>query len=556
MAALPSTPARRLALCLLACALLTPAAHAQQPSGDAYFALRKNFEIFAEVYEQLSLHYVDELDPERVMRRGMAAMLADLDPYTNFLDEYARAQSELLRGAYGSVGVTLETRGGQLLVVPPQEGSTTGGYAQGLRVGDVVQTLDGRAAADLTMQDVGAILRGAPGTAVELTVERAGVEEPLRFVLTRETADPRTVTFSGFVGADTSAGVGYIRLQVFGQGAGREVRGALDTLMARGPVKGLVLDLRGNPGGIVQDAVEIVGLFVPEGTTVVTLRGRAGRVQESFRTFAAPAAPEMPLVVLVDALSASASEIVAGALQDLDRAVILGETTYGKGLVQTFQPLPYQTMLKLTSGRYALPSGRSVQRLDYRHDGSASEVADSLRRTFATATGRAVRDGGGIDPDVSAPEAAPGALVAALEREARFFGFANRYAATHAAMPTRVDEALLDDFRAYLDREGFAYRTGAEDALDAFMTSLDEAGYARARAEAESLQQAIRREKAADFERHAPTIRERLRRELLARYASTEALARDALATDERLAQAIALIENRRAYDALLAGSR
>ncbi len=540
-------------LLLLALAGVLPL-QAQQPTGDDFFALRKNFEIFASLYEALALHYVDPVDPERVMRRGIAAMLADLDPYTNFIDEYAIGQSELMQRAYGAVGVTIEARGGQLLVVPPREGTTTDGYAKGLRPGDVVQTVAGRDAADLTMQDVGALLRGAPGTTIELVVRRPGVAEPLRFVLTREGMAMRSVTFSGFAGPDTTRGIGYIRLGIFAQGAGPEMRKALERLQGRGGLEGLVLDLRGNPGGIVQEALDIMSLFVAEGTPVVTLQGRDGRVLEAFRTTRPPIAPDLPIAVLVDALSASASEIIAGALQDLDRAVVLGETTYGKGLVQTFEQLPYNTALKITSGRYTLPSGRSVQRLTYTHDGTFTEVPDSLRRAFASRAGRVVRDGGGIEADVEAARPADPALVAALEREAHFFVFANQYAAGHPdlAPDFRVDEALLAQFRAYLGSEGFSYRTEAETLLDTFQESLGEAGYSAAAAQAVTLRETVLREKEGDFERYSDSIREKLRREILARYVPTSTLARDALARDDVLARALALLRDTQAYRQLL----
>ncbi len=532
-----------------------PTATAQTAPRDDYFALRKNFEIFARLYEELSMHYVDPLDPERVLRRGMTAMLADLDPYTNFLDEYVRTQSELLRATYGSVGVSLEMRGGRLVVVPPLEGTGTEGYAQGLRPGDTVESIAGRPAAAMTVQEAGTLLRGEPGTTVEMEVARPGVAETLRFVLTRADVDVQPVTFSGFVGADTTGGVGYVRLQIFTEGAGQDVRAALETLQASQKLTGLVLDLRGNPGGIVQEALEIVGLFVPAGTPVVTLRGREAAVLETFQTPRPPAAPDLPLVVLMDALSASASEIVAGALQDLDRAVVVGETSFGKGLVQTFQPLPYNTLLKITSGKYVLPSGRLVQRLDYAHDGTETAVPDSLRRPFATRAGRRVRDGGGIEPDVVAAPPDGGALGAALEREARYFAFANAYAARHATLPAdfEVDGDLLAQFRDFLAREGFAYETDAERALDGVVAALEKDGYGDARARADALREAIGREKEGDFRRHADAIRRGLRREILARRLAPHALTRALLDADPVLARALALVQDRAAYARLLA---
>ena len=523
---------------------------------DDFFALRKNFEIFAEVYEQLVTGYVDDVDPEQLMRTGIDAMLRDLDPYTTFIDEADNADIDIItRGRYGGVGLNIGMRGGKITVISPVEGAS--GYKQGVRAGDVVVEVAGRPAEGLTLADLRSLLRGEPGTAVEIVVEREGEPEGLAFLLTREEVQLKNVTYSGFVGADTVQGMGYVKLERFARGAAGEVRRAVRDLQAQGALDGLVLDLRDNPGGLLDAAVEIAQLFVPQGSVVVSTRGRAAQTQRVYRSKAAPVAPDVPLVVLMNEYSASASEIVAGAVQDLDRGAILGVPSFGKGLVQVIKPLPYRTSLKMTTSKYYTPSGRSIQAIDYgKHDGTFIEIPDSLRRPFRTAAGRSVMDGRGIEPDVAAPLEELSELEQALKRRAAFFFYANAYTARHAeiAADFEVDDATLADFRAWLEAEDFTYRTAAEREAEALIESLDVTGYDEARDEAEALRAAIAEAKADDFARHADRLKERLRAEILARYVSESAQVKAALDHDEQLAEALTLLEDASAYRQVLAG--
>jgi carboxyl-terminal processing protease len=518
------------------------------PRSDDFFALRKSFTIFGKLYEELALGYVDPLDAEHLMRTGIDAMLRTLDPYTVYIDEADNADIDILtRGRYGGVGLSVGVRAGRLVVLQPIEGYSA--FEQGVRTGDVVVRVDGTPVDGLSTEALSGLLRGEPGTTVEILVEREGEPAPLEFHLTRQRVQLRNVAYSGFVGD----GVGYVRLDRFTQRAADEVREAVDRLQRERSLTGLVLDLRGNPGGLLEEAVGISGLFLPANSVVVSTRGRAPETERVYRSQGAPLSLDLPLAVLVDGGSASASEIVAGALQDHDRAVVLGERTFGKGLVQVIRPLPYNTSIKLTVSKYYTPSGRSIQSVAYSRDafgGRADAVADSLRRPFRTAAGRQVFDGQGIEPDETVSLGDGSELEAALVRHAAFFLYANHYAATRGAAPAdlSVSDADLRDFRAWLDGRDFQYTTRAERALDALADDLSEAGYAGATDEVAALRRAVVAEKDEDFQRHAPRLKERLRREILARSLGEADQIVASFRDDPQLARALVLLGDAPAY--------
>ncbi len=535
---------RRLALAAL---VLAPGL-VQAQTGDDLFAVRKNFALFGRIYELLASEYVDPVDPERLMRTGITAMTGQLDPYTVFFDEATTAAGRLQQGAdVGGVGIVAAQAGGRLVVATVLDASAA--EAQGVRPGDAIATIAGRPAADLSATTASGLLRGEPGSLVEVEVEREAPEGPpnrLRFQLARAEDATDKVTFSGFAG-DAAQGVAYVRLADFLGPASAQIRTAVEALRAQGEIRALILDLRGNPGGLLNEAVDVSGLFLPQGTLVTATRGRAEGMASTYRTTAAPLLPDVPVAVLVDRHSASASEIVAGALQDHDRGVVVGETTFGKGLVQVVRPLPYGTAVKLTVSRYTTPSGREIQRLTYAQGTEATAVAEADRRAFRTDAGRAVRSGGGIEPDVAVSLGEPSALEQALVREAAFLRFANRYAAQHPALDPafRVDDALWADFRRTI--ADVAYETPAEEAVDALERSFAAAG-TDAAAEVTALRRAAERDKARDAERNAPRLRARLRQEILARSVSQRGLAEAALADDAVLAAARTLVLDPAAY--------
>ena len=531
-------------LAVLTALVLVPGLAAAQTGGDL-FAVRKNFALFGRIYEALASEYVDPVDAERLMRTGIAAMNAELDPYTVFFDEATTAAGRLQQGAdVGGVGIVAAQAGGRLVVAAVLDASSA--ETQGVRPGDALVTLAGRPATDLSAATAAGLLRGEPGSLVEVEVEReaAGGAAPtrLRFQLVRAEESRAKVTFSGFAG-DASDGVAYVRLSDFLGPASDQIREAVEALRTQGEVRALVLDLRGNPGGLLNEAVDVSGLFLPQGTLVTATRGRAEGMAATYRTGAAPLLPDVPVAVLVDRHSASASEIVAGALQDHDRGVVVGETTFGKGLVQVVRPMPYGTALKVTVSRYTTPSGREIQRLTYAQGTEATAVADADRRAFRTAGGRPVRSGGGIEPDVPIALGEESALEAALVREAAFLRFANRYAAQNPTLPPgfRVGDALWADFRRSVEAEGVAYETPAEAAVAALERGLAAAG-SLAPSETAALRRVVAREKARDLDTHAPRLRARLRQEILSRLVGQRGLAEASLADDAALAAARALV--------------
>ena len=549
--AMPRRPRRaRLALIALLVLVTTGAAAGFLWPDDDFFALRKNFEIFGAVYEELATGYVEEIPPEDLMRAGVDAMLAKLDPYTTFVDEAESADLSIIKhGRYGGVGLSVARRAGRTVVTAPLEGAS--GYKQGVRAGDIITRVDGRPVEGLSMADVQHLLRGEPGTSVTLTVKRAGEPAPMEFVLTRERVELRDVTYQGFLG-DPAGGMGYVKLERFTREAASDVRRALQTLQEeaeRGALEGVVLDLRDNPGGLLGAAVEVAGLFLERGVEVVSTRGRASDTDRTYGNTEPPFMPDVPLVVLVNGYSASASEIVAGAVQDHDRGIVLGETTFGKGLVQVVRELPYNTALKMTTAQYFTPAGRSIQSVNYTRADSLTR-ARQAGKAFATDAGRPVESGNGITPDVVVPPPSSSALEKALRQRAAFFFFANEYAATHP--PVRADftpsAQTLATFQQWLDEEEIAYQTDAERAAEKLAEELAEAGYDTTTDEVRALRTALRTEKMDGFTEHADVLKEALRTHILARFADKRTQIRASLRHDVQADRAAALLRDPAAY--------
>lgn len=527
---------------------------AWMPRDDDFFALRKNFRIFGAAYEELVTGYVDPLDAEHLMRTGMEAMLAELDPYTTFIDEADNTDISIItRGRYGGVGLNVGRRGGQITVISPIEDAS--GYKQGVRAGDVITHVGDKPTDDLSLADVRTLLRGEPRTTVRITVKREGAPAPIEFTLTREQVKLENVTYSGFVGDGSGEdNVGYIKLERFTHEAGAEVRKALRDLMNERDLQGVVLDLRDNRGGLLDAAVDVSQLFVPRGSEIVSTRGRLPETKRSYRSDRTPMVPDVPLVVLVNGYSASASEIVAGAMQDLDRGVVMGVTTYGKGLVQVVRPLPHNTSLKMTTAKYYTPSGRSIQSINY-SAGDTTVVPDSLSRTFETEGGRSVRDQHGIEPDVEVSPGEPSELEMALQRRAAFFFYANHFAAENETLPDdfRVTDETLNAFQTWLAETDFEFPTDAEHAIDQLGEHILASGYAEVEDELATLREAVQDEKQDDFDQHAEALKQHLEREILARYRSESDQIQAMLVYDVQMREAARLLNDEDAYAKVLA---
>ncbi|MFM7329047.1 MAG: S41 family peptidase [Bacteroidota bacterium] len=435
---------------------------------DRYFEIARSLDIFATLFKEVNSHYVDEVDPEKMVRTGIGSMLQGLDPYTDYIpEEDAEAFSIMTTGEYAGIGALIVSLDSKIFISQPYNGFPA--QLGGVRVGDEIVSVEGKPVNGFSTAQVTALLKGSPKTPVSMVVRRPGVQQEINLNLTRERINVQAVTDARRIDANT----GYIRLSEFTVGASREMEEAMRKLKAEG-IRSLILDLRDNPGGLLYEAVNISNLFLPKDKEVVSTRGKVKDYEKTYRTLNNPTDANLPLVVLVDGGSASAAEIVAGALQDHDRALLIGRKTFGKGLVQTTRELPYNGQLKITTARYYIPSGRCIQALDYSHrtkDGSAIKVADSLKNTFKTAGGRPVRDGGGLDPDIAVKLDLPVELLNALAAGGHLFLYANEWCATHPdpgdLRKFSLQEKDYSRFIAFLEERKFRFRSSFEEKLDA-----------------------------------------------------------------------------------------
>ena len=518
------------------------------PENDLFLKINKSIDVFGRVYKEVATSYVDDIDPEKFMQAGIEGMLGTLDPYTVYIDKENGDEVELLtNGKYGGVGVTIGLRDGAVRVISVMDGYSA--QRQGILPGDRFVKIDGTDVAGKKPDEIRNLTRGDPGTEVKVIVEREGEAKQLEFVLVREEIQMKNVTYAGML----EDGVGYIRLERFSRRAGDEVRQAIKEMKLNGDLKGVVLDLRGNPGGLLDAAVDVVGKFVPRGSMIVSTRGRRPDAEKKYFSTEEPVAPSVPLVVLTDRNSASASEIVAGSLQDLDRALIVGTRTFGKGLVQTILPLNYGAQLKITTARYYIPSGRSIQEIDYIHrdkNGVFSITPDSLRKEYKTARGRKVFELGGIAPDSTVEPADPGPMVRELQRKSMFFRFANRYVAEHKADSSGVvTDDVLTAFRTFLEKEKFDFQEETEKKVGDLRQIAEKSHYSNeVIADLDRLATALVKEKARGFDRYADHIRNELTIELGARLRNDRGRIEASFKSDTQLRTALGLLQNQKQF--------
>jgi carboxyl-terminal processing protease len=524
------------------------------PDTDLFFKINKSIDIFGRVYKEVSANYVDEIDPEKFMQAGIDGMLGTLDPYTVYIDKEDGDEVDLLTtGKYGGIGVTIGIRDGSVRVISVMDGYSA--QRQGILPGDKFLEIGGVAVGSKKPDEVRALTRGEPGTEVKVLVEREGDPKPLDFVLIREEIQVKNVTYAGFVGD----GIGYVRLERFSRTAGEEVRQAIRDLKAKGEVRGMVLDLRGNPGGLLDAAVDVASKFVPRGSLIVSTRGRRSEADRKYTSGEEPLLANVPLVLLTDGNSASASEIVAGAVQDLDRGVIVGTRTFGKGLVQTIVPLNYGAQLKITTARYYTPSGRSIQEIDYMHkdrNGVFTTVPDSLKGEFKTSHGRNVRGHGGISPDSTVMDIDEGPMVHELIRKAILFKFANHYVNTHRGdTVVSVTPAMLEEFRAYLIAEKFDYQEDTDAKIKELRQAAERSHYGQeVLKDLDNMSASLQKEKLRGFDRYKDHLRDELNIELMARLQGERGRIGASLTDDVQLKTAIGILSNRKVYEKLIAG--
>jgi carboxyl-terminal processing protease len=526
--------------------------------GSRNFEIAKNLDIFASLFRELVINYVDDVNPAELMKTGIDEMLYSLDPYTNFISE---SQIEDMRfmttGQYGGIGALITTRGEYTIITEPYEGFPA--FKAGLLPGDRILEISGQSVIGMGSEDVRELLKGQPGTTISLLIRREGEPKPLVKPVTREVVTISNIPYYGMLNETT----GYIKLTGFTQNAGREVRDAFNELRQNHQVQSIVLDLRGNGGGLLNEAVNITNLFVEKNQLVVSTQGKIAERNTNHRTLNNPIDTEIPLVVLVDRGSASASEIVAGAIQDFDRGVIIGHRTFGKGLVQNVVPLSYNTQLKVTVAKYYIPSGRCIQAIDYaqrNEDGSVAQIPDSLKTAFTTLNGRVVYDGGGIEPDILIPPQMLSNVSVALLTRFLIFDYANYFFRKHQTIPQadqfEITDVIYNDFVAFLSDKDYEYVTSSERLLaDLKEASKHEKYYDAIASEYEALRQKMMHNKEEDLLNFRDEISYLLKEEIASRYYYQKGRVLASLSSDKEVAKAVEILSNGNGYRSILAGN-
>ncbi|MBL7923323.1 MAG: S41 family peptidase [Bacteroidia bacterium] len=522
---------------------------------DNFFELSRNLDIFTTVLRELTVYYVDPTDPKLLVEEGINSMLESLDPYTQFIpEEEAEDYRFITTGQYGGIGALIGQRGEDVIITDPYEGFPA--QKAGLQAGDIIRSIDGKSLKGKKYDEVSKMLKGQPKTPISIVVERKGSKEPVSQTLSREEITIRNVPYYGVIGNE----IGYIRLGSFTDDAGLEVKHAVEDLVQKKNVKGIILDLRGNPGGLLNEAVNIVNVFIDKGQEVVSTRGKVKEWDKVYRSLNPSVDTKTPLAVLVSSGSASAAEIVSGALQDLDRAVIIGQRTFGKGLVQTTRPLTYNSQLKITTAKYYIPSGRCIQALDYSHrnpDGSVGKVPDSLISEFKTRKGRKVYDGGGITPDFTTEFPALSSISQALINNYIIFDYATEYKMTHPAISSargfRISDAEYDDFIRWQSDKKYDYTTDSEKKLEELKEKAEKEKYFdHIKSEYETVKKMLAHDKATDLQLNKEEVKILLENEIVSRYYYQNGRIETSFDDDPDILLGIRALKDQNVYQAIL----
>jgi carboxyl-terminal processing protease len=515
-----------------------------------YFDIAKNMEIFANAYREVNHSYVDALDPNQVMRRGLDAMLEGLDPFTNYISETDIEGYRIqVDGKYNGLGATGEKMGDYVVLVEIIEDSPA--HKAGLKVGDALLSIDGQSAKGRTQQEVQDFLRGYPGTKTELLVRRPGEAKDLKITLERAEVNIPNVPHYGLV----AEGIGYINLTTYSDNASFNISNALGELKKKNPgLKGVILDLRDNGGGLLHEAVSIVNIFVPQGELVASTRGKVPEWDLNLRTQASPLDKDIPLVVLMNKMSASASEVTAGALQDLDRAVIMGQRSYGKGLVQNTKELGYNARIKLTTAKYYIPSGRCIQSVRYK-DGEPVDIPEAERAQFKTRNGRTVLDGGGIKPDVILPHDTVTGVVKALLDQHVIFDYATKFAQNRPTIDSieLFEFTDFDDFVRFVQARNFDYETQSEKKLKELRDMATRENWPLD-VEIKTVEEKIKVEKKNELTRQRERILHEIEQEIVGRYYFQRGKVRKNLVNDPEVKEAVKLLNDPARYRSILSG--
>jgi len=522
------------------------------PKNDKLFSIAKNLDIFASLVRELDSYYVDEIDPDELVSVGINAMLEELDPYTEYIPEENSDDFRMMTtGEYGGVGALIGNRTGTNMILMPYKGFPA--QVGGLRIGDQILKIDSTVVVEEETAEISKLLKGPANTPVQVTVKRG--EDTLRMDLTRKKIVISNVPYYGMVNENT----GYIKLTDFTTNASSDVRQALIALKAEGAQK-LILDVRDNPGGVLKEAVEIVNLFIPKGREVVRTIGKLQSVNSVYKTERSPLDKDIPLVVLINERSASAAEIVAGALQDYDRAVLIGRKTFGKGLVQSTIPLSYNSQVKVTTAKYYIPSGRCIQAIDYSdrdEEGNARTIPDSLRKEFKTSNGRIVLDGAGIEPDEKVESKAYAPITYSLVARSLIFEYANEFFLKHDTIVSprqfKISDELYQDFVHWLGDKEYDYTTQVEKAIeDLVKFSEKEKYFEDIKNEIASLKKSVSHSKEQDLITFKEEIKEALKDEIVSRYYYEQGMVETSLDEDIEINKSIQVLNDGEQFASML----
>ena len=534
---------------LLAALLVAVAFFSFKSGDDRNFQIAKNLDTFNSIVKELDMFYVDTLDPNKTVREGIDYMLSSLDPYTEYYPEDDQAElQQMLNASFGGIGslITYNQKLKRSMIAEPFEG--TPAAKVGLKAGDILMEIDGKDLAGKNNQEVSQMLRGAVGTSFKLKVERPdekGGTRPLEFDIVRQTIQTPMIPYDTIFNKN----VGYINLSTFSGTPSKDFKKTFLKLKKEG-ITSLVIDLRGNGGGRLEEAVEIANFFLPRGKVIVTTKGKTKQASNTYKTLREPLDLDIPITVLVNGATASASEILSGAFQDFDRAVIVGSRTFGKGLVQTTRPLPYGGVMKLTTSKYYIPSGRCVQAIDYKHrneDGSVGTIPDSLTTVFHTAAGREVRDGGGVMPDIEVKQEKLPNILFYLVRDNLIFDYATQYCLKHPSIPSpqefKVTDADYNDFKAMVKKADFKYDQQSKKIMKTLKEAAKFEGYLdEASEEIKALEKKLTHNLDRDLDYFSKDIRSMVADEIIKRYYYTRGGIIQQLKDDDGLQAALKIL--------------
>ncbi len=519
------------------------------------FQIAKNLDIYYTLFRELNLYYVDETDPAELVKNSIDKMLNDLDPYTVYIPESQMEDYKFMTtGQYGGIGALIRRSGDFVIITEPYEGFPA--FKAGLKAGDKIVEIDGKTVKGRGSEDISELLKGEPNTEIKLGVERPGSTKIIEKIVIREKIKINSIAYSGML----NDSIGYIRLSSFTENCSKEVKTAFQGLQKKNQLKYLIFDLRNNPGGLLMEAVAVSNLFIPKGQEIVSTKGKVKQWNRAYNAMDDALDLKIPIAVLVNSGSASASEIVSGVIQDLDRGVIIGTRTFGKGLVQTTRDLSYNSKLKLTTAKYYIPSGRCIQALDYSHrneDGSVGHIPDSLITEFKTKGGRSVYDGGGVMPDIKVEPQILSKISISLYTKNLIFDFATEYQQKHDTIPSvenfNLDDAIYEDFVKFLANKEFDYTLESEQAITDLEEIIKKEKYeSEVATELAQLRSKLAHDKNKDLKLFKQEIIDLLREEIVSRYYYQTGRAKANLIHDPVLAKAIEVVANKEIYDSIL----